>query len=180
MLKTRSELYRSDRYHRSAVAIPASCPGESTSDMPEQLWFRPRVLVIEFRDEVYAGIKSVLEDHDCLVARAEFGATVAGTLARFKPSLVLINESLPDESGWLAAAKIRVMGYQQPMWLYTVRRPQPPATWMQFSGVSEVIDYGGVLFRLIDHVRQHLARWICYLGSDAEERKSIVTSEVVS
>lgn len=175
-----SEFRSCDGYHRSTADVPARCPIDSILTAPRLTSFRPRVLVVEFRDEVYAGIKSVLEDHDCHVARAEFGAAVAGTLIRFSPNLVLVNESMPDESGWLVAAKLQVMRFQQPVWLYAVRRPHPLAAWAEFSGVSRVIDYGGVLFRLLDHVRQHLAQWMRSLDSDPDYGKSPVASAVVA
>ena len=180
MIETLSQLRCYEGYLRSTAIAPARCPSNSNSTASQLTSFRPRVLVVEFRDEVYAGLKAVLEEHGCHVARAEFGATVAGTLIRFSPDLVLVNESMPDESGWLVACKLRLMRHRQPVWLYAVRRPEPIAVWKEFSGVSRLIDYGGILSRLLQHVRQHLAHWMRGLDSDPEHGKSPIASAVAA
>jgi hypothetical protein len=112
--------------------------------------------------------------------RAEFGTAVAATVIRLSPDLVLVNETLPDESGWLVAANLQVMRFQRPVWLYAVRRPQPLTPWTEFSGISQVIDYGGVLSRLLQHLRQHLAQWMRGLDGDPQYGESPVTSAVVA
>ena len=180
MLETYSQLRCCAGYLRSAAVSPARRASGSISAASQLASFRPRVLLVEFRDEVYAGVKTVLEEYDCQVVRSEFGATVAGTLIRFMPDLVLVNETLPDESGWLIASKLQVMRFQHPVWLYAVRRPQPLAVWKEFSGVSQVLDYGGVLFRLLQQIRQHLEQWMHGLDRNPEHRKWPVASAVVA
>ena len=118
---------------------------------------RPRVLIVEFRDEVYGGLKTLLEEHGFEVERTECGATVARAFNRFVPDLLLVNEDMPDESGWLITCKLRLTRRWQPVWLYTVRQPRFKADWKEYVGVDEVIDYGGVLIRLVRHVQQLVA-----------------------
>ena len=50
---------------RTSDSIPFVC---------QSTWVRPRVLVVEFRDEVHAGLKTLVEEHGFEVERAERGA----------------------------------------------------------------------------------------------------------
>ncbi len=128
---------------------------------------RPRrVLIVDFRDEVYASLKAVLEDEGVAVDRADCGARVANKVRQFAPDLVLINESLPDESGWLVATKIRFGRTESRVWLYAAEMPVTVREWMLQSAVAEVIGYHGDLLRLLTHVRQRTRELI---GNKAPE-----------
>ena len=117
-----------------------------------------RVLVVEFRDEVYASLKSLLEAYGWEVARAASGAEVATQVNRFAPDLLLVNESMPDKSGWLITCKLRLTKHRQPVWLFAAHTPPIRADWKESCGVDEVIAYGGVLSRLVLRVRERLER----------------------
>lgn len=117
----------------------------------------PRVVVVEFRDEVYAGLKGVLEEAGFQVERGRIGATAAARIRRFEPDLILVNEELPDESGWLMTCKLRLTRCSQPIWLYAVRKPRRRKQWREFWGADEVIEYRGVLAILLQHIRRRLA-----------------------
>jgi CheY-like chemotaxis protein len=119
-----------------------------------------RVLVVEFRDEVYACLKTLLQESGLEVERAERGDAVAECARRFAPDLILVNEDMPDESGWLIACKLRLGARRCPAWLYTSRLPRCHRDWRQFAGVAEVIDYGGVLLRLTLELRARLRAWL--------------------
>lgn len=93
----------------------------SAPQASQRLHRAPRVLVVEFRDEVFAALLAALRDQDCEVQRAESGAAAGAALARFLPDLVLVNESLPDESGWLIACKARFWPRRRPGWFYAAR-----------------------------------------------------------
>jgi CheY-like chemotaxis protein len=119
-----------------------------------------RVLVVEFRDEVYAGLKTMLQDSGLEVERAERGSAVAACARRFAPDLILVNEDMPDESGWLIACKLRLGAKRCPAWIYAPRLPRCHREWQQFAGVSEVIVYDGVLLRLTVELRARLRPWL--------------------
>lgn len=140
-----------------------------------------RVLIVEFRDEVYADLRSVFEDYGCEVMRASNGASVAARVRRFTPNLALVNESMPDESGWLIAGKLRLTR-REPVWLYTDRKPDVGDDWKGCIGVDEILVYGGVVSQLRLRVRERLERWppICaeYLRG-AESRPTATTAPAV-
>ena len=113
-----------------------------------------RALIVEFRDEVFAHLKSLLEDCGYEVARAASGAAVAAQVNRFAPDLMVVNEGMPDENGWLIICKLRLTQFRQPVWLYAASAPR--ANLKEFCRVDEVIAYGGVLSRLVSLVRERL------------------------
>ena len=159
MLSSQYQLRCCDAYLRSESRALKRRSSTGISSRRDSTRLRPRVLVVEYRDEVYAGLKALLEEHGSELERAESGATVASSFSRFVPDLLLINEDMPDESGWLITCKLRITRHRQPVWLYTVREPRLKADWKEFTGVDEVIEYGGVVIRLVQDVRQRLAEW---------------------
>lgn len=180
MLHTITEVSYCEPHLRSSSLEAGGLPSASISNPCHAAPHHPRVLVVEFRDEVYAGIRTVLEEFNCNVTRAKLGSVVAGMLPQFVPDLVLINESMPDESGWLVACKLNVVRYRQPIWLYTAQRPHPIAVWKKFSGVGQVIDYGGVLYSLVLHVRQHVSQWMRGLDGDLKLEGTQLDSVVIA
>lgn len=147
-----------DAYLRSAVTSVNRRSAWAPKEQPVES--SRRVLVVEFRDEVFAELKSVFEEHGCEVARAASGASVAAQVKQFAPGLLLVNESMPDESGWLITCKLRLTRQRLPIWLYAVRKPHPFADWKESIGVDEILAYGGVVSRLRLRVRERLERWL--------------------
>ncbi len=121
---------------------------------------RPSVLVVEFCDAEYARLKAQLEDYGFQTGRAVSGAAVASSFSRLGPDLVLLNADMPDESGWLITAKLRIAGHQAPVWLYAQREPPSQAVWQLVSGVNEVIVYDGSPVALASLVRSQLQEWL--------------------
>ena len=155
-------------YLRSSAALqrPSSASTADRMSAAPQL----HVLIVEFRGEVFTSLKSLFEEHGCEVSRAATGANVADQTERVAPDLLLINENMPDESGWLITYKLRLTRVRQPVWLYAVRAPRIFADWKEFSGADEVIAHGGVLSRLILRVGERLEHWLdC--SSVVHERK---------
>lgn len=113
------------------------------------------VLVIDFRDEVYAGLKVIMDEAGLIVKRATDGLAVTRTLSRTAPDLVLVNDDSPYGSGWLITYKMRLARYVGPVWLYT---PRPPRYQFdkKFCGVDTIIEYGGVLSRLLSDVQERI------------------------
>lgn len=166
MLSTLTNLRCCDAYLRSAGGAQKRRTSDSISPGSQSTRFRLRVLVVEFRDEVYAGLRALLDEHGFEVQRAESGSTVAHTFNHFVPDLILLNEDMPDESGWLITCKLRLTRHRQPVWLYTDRQPRFKADWKEHYGIDELIEYGGVLTRLVQRVRQVVAKWLS--GPDRE------------
>ena len=65
-----------------------------------------RALIVEVRDEVFACLNSLFQDHGVLVARAESSTALAERAASFRADLVLINADQPDENGWLTCSRV--------------------------------------------------------------------------
>ncbi|MHB8861911.1 MAG: response regulator [Pirellulaceae bacterium] len=156
MLTKRKFVHRSNAHVCSTTNKPSQCIGDPCGGGDSSVCWQPRALIIEYRDEVYAGLKRVLEEAGFQVERGRVGATAAARIRQFEPDLILVNEELPDESGWLMTCKLRLTRRTQPIWLYTVRRPRWRADWREFLGVDEVIEYRGVLAILLQQVRQRL------------------------
>ncbi len=118
---------------------------------------RSHVLVIEFRNEIFTRLKSLIEDQGCEVSRARTGVDVAAQAERVAPDLMIVNEHMPDESGWLITCKLRLTHVRYPVWLYTARSPEVLADWKEYyCGVDEVIAYGGDFARVASQIRQSL------------------------
>ena len=114
------------------------------------------VCIVEFRDEVFAGLRPLFESCGVRVDRAESAGDVQSRVSRLKPDLLLISGNMPDESGWIICAKLRIRQRTPPAWIYLPQAPHLPAQWLEVSGADEVIVYGGVLPRLVDEIRQRV------------------------
>ena len=137
---------------------------------------RPRrtALVVEFRDEVYAGLKVVMEEAGIIVKRAIDGLAIASTLNCTVPDLILINEDSPYGSGWLITYKVRLARYNGPVWLYGPRPPRYQIS-RNFCGVDVIIEYGGVLSRLLSDVEKRTRQQL----DEAEDLSATMDTDCV-
>lgn len=165
MFGNSSQLRCCDAYLRSAAARTREQSASTARGRSAGTY--PRVLIVEFRDEVFAALKSLLEENRCQVGRAVSGRDVATEVKRFAPDLVLVNEGMPGESGWLITCKLRLVQFHAPVWLYAGRKPRPHADWKELCGVDEVLAYGGVLRRLDARIRERLSRWLVLIDQNA-------------
>ena len=113
-----------------------------------------RALIVEVRDEVFACLSSLFQDHGVLVARAESSSALAARAASFRADLVLINADQPDENGWLTCARLRLQEQGQRLWVYAAHKPVLLDQWIGLSGADETILYGGVLATLVSGIRK--------------------------
>ena len=147
--------------HNATLSVPKivhhHMPEAANASLRKRPQGRRRVLVVEFRDEVYESLESLFREHGFEVERAECGSTVAHKFHQFAPDIVLINDDTPDASGWLIASKLRLSGYRQTIWLYTVRLSRWRVNWKLVTEVDEVIAYGGKFAWLVQRVRQLIA-----------------------
>lgn len=176
MFGSLTQLRCCDAYLRSSVKTTVSRRPASAGAGRESVGLSLRVLIVEFRDEVFDDLKHLFEDYGCEVARAGFGAEVGVQVKQFVPDLVVVNESMPDESGWLITCKLRLTKHRQRVWLYAARTPRLHADWKEVCGVDEILAYGGVLNRLNLRVRQQFDRELGVSVSGPEPGKDILAS----
>lgn len=118
--------------------------------------FPRHVLIVEFRDEIYASLSRVLEDEGLTVSRAEKASEVAAMSSGTSRDIVLINEAMPDESGWLISAKLRLSNTPRRLWMYTAKKLYCLQDWQELAGVEHSFCYGGDLLRLILALRAQI------------------------
>lgn len=116
------------------------------------------VLLVEHRDEVFARLAADLALIQLQVIRA-FNASAASRRFAACPSVLMIaNVNLPDESGWLLAAKLRLVHPTAGIWLYTAYPSARDRDGARFLGVACLFAYGGDLLRLSRKVLNRLTR----------------------
>ncbi len=117
-----------------------------------------RVLVVEFRDEVFSRLSADLEAAGMEVERASSAAEASRRYARRPADLLVVEVDLPDETGWLLASKLRLAEPEVRIWVYTPWSSAVEVALANFVGVDELINYGGDLWRLRDELLDRLAR----------------------
>lgn len=110
------------------------------------------VLLVEYRDEVFARLSSDLAEAGLRVERVCTGHGVRRHLARHRPELVIANMDTPDESGWLMASKLRLGSPATRIWLYAPRSPSPADHHFARFLVVELVHYPGDLISLAANV----------------------------
>jgi DNA-binding response OmpR family regulator len=106
------------------------------------------VLLVEYRDEVFARLEADLSAAGVQVERATCAAGAAKAYFRSPADLFVVNVDLPDGGGWLLAAKLRLVSAAPRIWLYAPQ-PLPDAVAMaEYIGADGLIAYEGDLFRL--------------------------------
>ncbi len=124
--------------------------GESPSHSysgPQPLTCR-NILLVEYRDEVFARLAADLTKVGLRVERAVCAASVARACVDFPADLLVVNVDLPDGSGWLLTAKLRLSSAASRIWLYAPW-PLPDAVAMaEYVGADGLIAYDGDLYRL--------------------------------
>ena len=106
------------------------------------------VVLAEHRDEIFARLAADLHEAGYRVRRAKRGGEVWPACLKSEIGLVITHVWIPDESGWLIAAKLRLMLSDVPIWLYTPCDPPSGASLAEYVGVDQRIHYGGDLWRL--------------------------------
>lgn len=101
----------------------------------------PTVLVVEYRDEVYHRLEADLQCAGFRVARAYCASEGIIQYLMFRPDLVIANVDLPDQSGWLLAAKLCVTEPQPHIWLYKSDANRADAAKAGFLGAEELLAY---------------------------------------
>lgn len=115
-----------------------------------------RVLVVEYRDEVYAALRGVLTDAGLCVRRVDKADEAENFAEQFAPDLVLINDAMPRSNGWLVARRMKRQSPRREVWLYGARWRAEHAEWKGLLGVDEVIEYAGDLLSLVVEIEHRV------------------------
>ncbi|MFN3149840.1 response regulator [Bremerella sp. T1] len=114
------------------------------------------ILLVEFRDEVFAAIRSEIENPEISVTRANSTEAVVPTWRQRKPGLILINAEMPDESGFLVSLKLRMHGFQGGLWLYSAHAATAARGYQEFCQADRLFCYGGDLRALTTEIKRFL------------------------
>jgi len=133
---------------------------------------RPRILLVEYRDEVQSALKDVLGDSGCEVTCSEPGEHVLAAANRSTPHLIMINADMPDQSGWLLAAKLRFGRFRGQIWLYSSRQKSSESGWAEFAEVDRFIEHYASLRHLLESAGRQIVDWLCATGGDPKKSLS--------
>lgn len=115
-----------------------------------------RVLLVEYRDEVFARLSTDLGEAGLQVERVCTGHGVRRRFARHRPELVIANMDTPDESGWLMVSKLRLEAPATRIWLYAPRCPSPADQHFARFLAVELVQYSGDLFFLAAEILRRI------------------------
>jgi DNA-binding NtrC family response regulator len=114
------------------------------------------VLVVEYRDEVFARLAADLGAVGLRVRRADTATKAAQRHSRRPANLILLSAHLPDQSAWLFSSKLRRIDAATPVWVYTAQASSTDVNLANFVQADELIDYGGDLWKLAAEVAERL------------------------
>jgi len=164
------------RYERLLSSVPVldneglpddSClsPLEEAECEAESL---PTVLLVEYRDEVFARITTDIAEFGFHVVRATSAREPMQFCGTNEPVLVVANVDLPDHSGWLLAGKLRFVDRHNRIWLYQTESSNYDLGMVNFLNVDELLDYQGDLLGLSETIFDLMTNWHeeCSAGND--------------
>lgn len=114
------------------------------------------IVVAEFRDEVYARLEADLRAIGHHVHRAVCADEVWAECCQTDVGLAIINVQMQRESGWVVAAKLRLVFIDLLIWVYTPA-VSTGVSLAEFFGVDRRVEYGGDLWilsrKILDLIR---------------------------
>lgn len=116
------------------------------------------ILVVEFRDEVYAAIHAELSSRQVTVIRVSMSDAAVPVWRQRNPGLILVNAEMPDESGFLLSLKLRMHGYQGGLWLYSAHEVNASRGYQEFCQVDHLLNYGGDVRALMAHLNRFIQK----------------------
>lgn len=115
------------------------------------------MLIVEFRDLVFNRLAGHFGLAGIRVIRARCGFEAMVQFKMIRPQFVVAAVDTPGQSGWLLAAKIRLIEPAPHVWLYKPKRTATDVAIANFVRVEELLEYGGDLDTLSDAVLGCLA-----------------------
>lgn len=118
------------------------------------------ILIIEYRDEVFARLAADLSEAGLQIERATCATGISRKCASFSADLLVVNVDLPDGSGWLLTAKLRLVPPAPRIWLYAPWPSPNDMAMTEFVGADDLIAYGGDLYRLSTEIVSRVSLFI--------------------
>ena len=106
------------------------------------------VLLVEDRDEVFAGLANCLSMVGLRAVQAKTGTDAIRRYVRQPPALLMVNADHPAESAWLLVAKLHLTHPAARFWAYKRRLSPPDVSAAKFLHVDELIEYRGDLSKV--------------------------------
>jgi DNA-binding response OmpR family regulator len=113
------------------------------------------VLLVEFRDEVFARVERDLHAARIRVVRAESMQDADRQCRQGTTDLVIVNVDRTDEASWLRARQLRRRFPNVEIWVVTAWASSVDATLVLFVGATQLIYYAD-LWRLADEIRRRV------------------------
>lgn len=114
----------------------------------------PIIAVVEHRDEVFARLWGDLRRAGCAIERFTTAGVALQRYRRHRFALVLASERLPDQSGWLLAAKLTAFDRQCRIWVYESGSSQGAHSLGALVKAERVLYYAGNVWNLSDQVQR--------------------------
>lgn len=132
---------RTDSFH---CTMPQNCECEGNP--------QPTVLLVEHRDEVFARLATDIAGFGIRVVRAKSATEATHLYEKYKPVLLVGNVDLPEQSGWLMTAKLRLFDRRIRIWLYRRQPSDYGQEIANFLNVDSLLSYQGDLLRLSERI----------------------------
>ena len=133
-------------------------------------------MLVEHRDEVFARLATDIAEFGIRVLRAKSAIEAMKLYDKHSPTLIVGNVELPDQSGWLMTAKLRLFDRGICIWLYHRQSSSYGQEIAAFLGVDALLPYQGDLLSLseqvIDLMDQHSNSTGGEDGSDRSEEST--------
>ena len=106
------------------------------------------ILIVEYRDEVFARLAADLMEVGLHVERAVCATDVLRECSNSHADLLVVNVDLPNNSGWLLTAKLRLVSPTPRIWLYAPWPSPYEKAMTKFVGADDLITYRGDIYQL--------------------------------
>ncbi|QEG35798.1 response regulator [Bythopirellula goksoeyrii] len=135
----------------------------------------PTAVLVEPRDEVFARLATDMAEHGVRVVRAKSATEALKLCGKDTPVLVVANVDLPDQTGWLLAAKLRFVDRGTRIWLYQTESSGYDLGLVNFLNVDELLDYQGDLFSLSETIVELMSEW-CEPNSESNDMRRMAAA----
>jgi len=115
------------------------------------------ILIVDVRDDFFAGLASVAASVGLRVQRATSAEQATQLLSEELLDLIIANCEQPDESGWLMASKWCLTRMPRRVWLYQAWPAAFDSHWIELTKVEQILYHEGDLLALAERVRSQLA-----------------------
>ncbi len=118
---------------------------------------QPTLLLVEYRDEIFARIATDLAEFGVRVIRAKTATEALHLVETHKPVLLVGNVDLPGQSGWLMTAKLRLFDHRTRVWLYRHQSSGYGQEITKFLDIDALLVHHGDLFGLSKTIVDRMA-----------------------